>query len=467
MTKALPTKKAEREGARVLLDAAEDGDAAAVAESLAAGARADARLAPGGETPLMRAAARGHEEVARVLLDAGADASARRADGFTPLILATLFGHERVVRLLVGSGADARARTSLGTTAAAWAAARGFVEMADLLREAEAAMPPADAPAAEANAPAARPDAEAETTLAAQPSAARPGEADIFSRKAAGEDGRRGAPTDAAAVVASSRDAEAALSALPLFAGASDEPAGALSSAGVSRPEEPATDVHAAGVSLRLDGRSPAHPSASTFRLGHFLRSWQGSVGAALLLLAFGVAVYAYVRGGAAPRPPAPAAPQQTPAAPQAAAQVPAPTPFTTPTPGFPTPDPQGVMPVYDPALAAPGTAGQPFYVPQPAPGPVPADVPRELTVVSEGGAPAGGEAGRAKRKPEANANAAAPAQGNARGESPAETDARPPRPARTPDPEQRPAPPAAAPNPPPAPQPTPGRGKVIPWPPE
>src|SRR5215212_9560908 len=127
--------------APTLLGAAEGGDAAEVKRLLAAGAPADERRAPGGETPLMRAAARGHEEAVRVLLEAGADANARRADGFTPLILAVFFGHEAVVRLLVARGADAGARTGLGTTAARWAEARGFASMAEVLREAEASRP--------------------------------------------------------------------------------------------------------------------------------------------------------------------------------------------------------------------------------------------------------------------------------------------------------------------------------------
>src|ERR1700760_1724292 len=88
----------------------------------------------------MRAAARGHADVVRVLLEAGADACARRADGVTPLILAVFFGHEPAVRLLVECGADASARTGLGMTAVRWAEARGFASMAELLRSAESAV---------------------------------------------------------------------------------------------------------------------------------------------------------------------------------------------------------------------------------------------------------------------------------------------------------------------------------------
>ncbi|HEX7955548.1 MAG TPA: hypothetical protein VF508_01310, partial [Pyrinomonadaceae bacterium] len=333
-----------------------------------------------------------------------------------------------------------------------------------LLREAEAALP-ADAPAAEANARAAGPDGEDETTIALKPVAVRSDEVDIFSRKGDG----RGARLDAAVPDTSTQGTPFRPNVSTGAALSSDTPAAAASPK-VSRPVEPASDLFvsesAAGVSLRLDGREPVHPSASTFRLGGFLRSWQGSVGTALLLLAFGVAVFALMRGGSQ-RQPAPAATAATPLPQQASAPTPAPTPFTTPTPGFPTPDALGVVPVGDPAYAMPNGSGQPFYVPQPAPGPVPADVPRDLTVVSESGVPAGEEAGRNKRKSEAGANESAPAQANTRNAPPADTDTRPARPARTPEPEQRAAPPA--PNPPPAatPQPTPGRAKVIPWPPE
>jgi hypothetical protein len=216
----------------------------------------------------------------------------------------------------------------------------------------------------------------------------------------------------------------------------------------------------AAGVSVRREGELPAHPSASTFRLGHFLRSWQGSVGALLLLAACGVAVFALLRSGATPRDAAQPAP--TPPAPQAATQqTPAPAPPTPePSPAFPTPDAQGIVPVADQGYPVPNTTGQPFYVTTgPAASPVTSNAPGELTVVSESGSaparddePAGRRPGAEDSAPARDANAGAP------------------RTARTPEPAQtRPAPPSAAPNqtPPPAPQPTPGRAKVIQWPPQ
>lgn len=394
--------------ARTIFSAAEEGDAAAVARLLASGASADERTAEGGETPLMRAAARGHEEVVRLLLDAGADVCARRADGFTPLILAAFFGHEAVVRLLVERGADTDARTNLGTTAARWAEARGFALMAKVLRAAEASKPRVVAVA---------------QTLEKNSKRKAADEVGIFSKgRGRGEES-------------------------------------------LEDPVAPAPEVEANGlsVSARRGGQIPTHPSASTFRLGHFLRSWQGSLGALLLLAAVGVAVFAYVRGGNAPRHAA-AQPTPAPSAPQATAQQTPATmlPTAEPSPAFPTPDAQGVMPVTEQGYPVPSTTGQPLYVTTSPVAPAAAsNAPGELTVVSESGGTSTQDAGQSGRRN--NANTKAPARNDNAPDAPRAT--------RTPDPEpQRPAPPASSPNqtPPPAPpQPTPGRAKVIQWPPQ
>jgi hypothetical protein len=411
----------ETTDARAIFSAAEEGHAAEIARLLASGASADERLTHGGETPLMRAAARGHEEVVRVLLDAGADVCARRADGFTPLILAVFFGHEGVVRLLVERGADASARTNLGTTAARWAEARGFASMAEVLRAAEASVTRALEKEEVGR-------AKAATTAASD-------EVEIFLKGR----GRRDSEREESANESSKRAAE----------------------------QEVSSSNVTAGVSVRRGGQLPTHPSASTFRLGHFLRSWQGSVGALLLLIAFGVTLFALMRGGTAPRNAA--QPTPTPAAPQAAAQqIPVPlSPAPAPSPAFPTPDAQGLVPVPDQTYAVPNGAGQPYYVSPGPVAPVASDAPRELTVVSEGGAPSAQDSGQTGRRAGAN-DSTTPAHGDARNNNASEPGAA--RTAHTPEPEQpRPAPPAAPPNqtPPPAPQSTPARAKVIQWPPQ
>jgi ankyrin repeat protein len=57
-------------------------------------------------TPLMYAARQGSLEAARVLVDAGADKSARDPDLSTPAIIATINGHYDVAAMLVERGAD-------------------------------------------------------------------------------------------------------------------------------------------------------------------------------------------------------------------------------------------------------------------------------------------------------------------------------------------------------------------------
>jgi ankyrin repeat protein len=100
-------------GGHALLEAALDGDTEAVARLLAAG-RADPNASmtqrmPSGEavqaTALCVAAAKGHLEVARLLLDSGADPSHADGDGETPLMLAAGAGELEVLRLLLGRGA--------------------------------------------------------------------------------------------------------------------------------------------------------------------------------------------------------------------------------------------------------------------------------------------------------------------------------------------------------------------------
>src|SRR5205823_767266 len=134
-------------------------------------------------------------------------------------------------------------------------------------------------------------------------------------------------------------------------------------------------NASAANVSVRRDGQVPAHPSASSFRLGDFLRSWQASVGTALLVLAFGVAVFALSRDGKTAGRSVQPAPTPQATAPQTVAQPTTPAQNVTapqPSTALPTPDAQGVaVPAEMPGAtyAVPVPAGQPFYVPPVAPG--------------------------------------------------------------------------------------------------
>ena len=65
-----------------------------------------------GDTALHLAASRGHIEVARALLQAGANARKSNNNGQTPLHLATMKGHLEIVRALLEAGAGADVRKS-------------------------------------------------------------------------------------------------------------------------------------------------------------------------------------------------------------------------------------------------------------------------------------------------------------------------------------------------------------------
>ncbi|RTE69319.1 hypothetical protein BHE90_016301 [Fusarium euwallaceae] len=88
-----------------------------------------------GYTPLLEAASWGHEAVARLLLEKGADLEAKNNNGFTPLLEAASQGHEAVARLLLEKGADLEVRDSIGYTPLLEAASQGHEAVARLLLE--------------------------------------------------------------------------------------------------------------------------------------------------------------------------------------------------------------------------------------------------------------------------------------------------------------------------------------------
>ena len=89
-------------------EAVRAGDAVAVERALADGADPD--TAAGNLPPLVVAAVRGDVDVARVLLEGGADPDAAGSDERTALIQALVRGREDVARLLIESGADVNRR---------------------------------------------------------------------------------------------------------------------------------------------------------------------------------------------------------------------------------------------------------------------------------------------------------------------------------------------------------------------
>ena len=99
-------------------DAANEGDAQAVAAWLDEGGGVDARCAERyGETLLMMAADGGHEAMVRVLLRRGASVNLQSPAGFTALAHAAITGHATIVQALLDAKADASLQTTDGITA--------------------------------------------------------------------------------------------------------------------------------------------------------------------------------------------------------------------------------------------------------------------------------------------------------------------------------------------------------------
>ncbi|KFY32155.1 hypothetical protein V493_00461 [Pseudogymnoascus sp. VKM F-4281 (FW-2241)] len=96
------------------------------------GAEVDAKN-KNGETPLYLAAQRGHKAVAQLLLNKGAEVDAKNKDGETPLNLAAVLGHEVVAQLLLNKGAEVDAKDTYGWTPLSWAASSGHEAVAQLL----------------------------------------------------------------------------------------------------------------------------------------------------------------------------------------------------------------------------------------------------------------------------------------------------------------------------------------------
>ena len=109
------------EVARILLEAGADVNA--VADN-------DMRV-----EPLHSAAAGRHLEVCRLLLAAGAEVDARQAGGFTALHAAAQNGDPELVELFLSARADSGAVTDAGETPAATAEAAGHGDVARRIRE--------------------------------------------------------------------------------------------------------------------------------------------------------------------------------------------------------------------------------------------------------------------------------------------------------------------------------------------
>lgn len=134
-------RAADEAGETALMHAAHGGHLAAVEVLIAAGADVNAQ-SPQGWTALAKAAYNGetecgYVEVVKVLHEAGAALDAPIFFGITPLMLAAGGGDASVVEWLINNGADVLAANEGGRTARMMANDRLYVEVINLLNDAE------------------------------------------------------------------------------------------------------------------------------------------------------------------------------------------------------------------------------------------------------------------------------------------------------------------------------------------
>jgi hypothetical protein len=96
--------------------AAKSDDAEAINRFLFEGADLNAPDRELGVTPLSWAAALGHTDAMKLLLEKGADVNCRNRDGATALHTAAFFGQPGAARVLIEKGADVNAKTTAGHT---------------------------------------------------------------------------------------------------------------------------------------------------------------------------------------------------------------------------------------------------------------------------------------------------------------------------------------------------------------
>ena len=118
---------------KFLFDAVKKPDLNGVKKYLKKGGDVNALENSEGFTALIYAAARGHKDIARVLLDYRADLDVRDSYGYNALMYAVDGGYKEILRMLLDAGAAADLKNNSGTTALAIAVKKGREDIVQLL----------------------------------------------------------------------------------------------------------------------------------------------------------------------------------------------------------------------------------------------------------------------------------------------------------------------------------------------
>lgn len=116
-----------------LVNAASTGDLAAAKSLLSQGVSVNAQDSELGVTALMSAVEDRHADVARLLLENGADVNRKDAKGNTPLMAAALGGQTSLVMALLHRGADVNAENDYAETPLSNAVINGHADVVKML----------------------------------------------------------------------------------------------------------------------------------------------------------------------------------------------------------------------------------------------------------------------------------------------------------------------------------------------
>ncbi len=98
-------------------DATVAGDIEAVKQHIAAKSDLNSKDPFGGSTPLLIATVFDKPEIAKILIEAGADLNKTNNDGSTPIHSASFFCRTEILQMLIDAGADKTIKNNFGSTA--------------------------------------------------------------------------------------------------------------------------------------------------------------------------------------------------------------------------------------------------------------------------------------------------------------------------------------------------------------